>query len=181
MAGGSWFVRLDPKANIPQKITTISKIFQKYQPEKPFEYTFLDDSFYALYKAEDRLAKMFAAFTGFAIFIAGLGLFGLVTFMAETRTKEIGIRKVLGASASAIVALLSRDFFRLVLLANVIAWPLAWWVMHRWLENYSYRIALSWWMFAAAGVGALFVALLTISFQAIKVALANPVNALRNE
>jgi putative ABC transport system permease protein len=181
MAGGCLYIRLDPKANIPEKVAAIGKIFKKYQTEKPFEYTFLDDSFNALYKAEDRLAKLFTAFTGFAIFIAGLGLFGLVTFMAETRTKEIGIRKVLGASAGSIVALLSRDFFRLVLLANLIAWPLAWWVMHRWLENYSYRITISWWLFAAAGVGALLVAVLTISFQAIKVALANPVKALREE
>lgn len=181
MAGGNLFIRLDPKANLPQKTAAIGKIFRHYQPEKPFEYTFLDDSFNALYRAEDRLAKMFAAFTGFAIFIAGLGLFGLVTFMAETRTKEIGIRKVLGASAASIVALLSRDFFHLVLLANLMAWPLAWWAMHRWLENYAYRITISWWMFAAAGLGALLVAVLTISFQAIKVALANPVDALREE
>ncbi|QMU31206.1 ABC transporter permease [Adhaeribacter radiodurans] len=181
MAGGCLFIRLDPKSDIPQKVAAIGATFQKYQPEKPFEYTFLNDSFNALYKAEDRLAKMFAAFTGFAIFIAALGLFGLVTYMAETRTKEIGIRKVLGASASSIVALLSRDFCRLVILANLIAWPLAWWVMHRWLENYPYRITLSWWTFIAAGLGALLIALLTISFQAIKTALDNPVKALRNE
>ncbi len=181
MAGGCLFVRLDPKVDLVQKIATIGKIYQQYQAERPFEYYFLDDSFNNLYQAEDRLAKMVAAFTGFAIFIASLGLFGLITFMAETRTKEIGIRKVLGASAASIVALLSRDFVRLVVLANIVAWPLAWWVLHRWLENYPHRITISWWIFATAGFGALTIALLTISFQAVKTALANPVEALRNE
>ncbi|MBC7919538.1 MAG: ABC transporter permease [Ferruginibacter sp.] len=181
MAGGFLLVRLDPEADLPRKIAVIEQLYQRYQPERPFEYSFLDDSFDALYKAEDRLAKMFAAFTGFAVFIACLGLFGLVTFTAETRTKEIGIRKVLGASVSAIVSLLSKDFIKLVMIANVLAWPLAYYAMSRWLENFAYRISMGWWEFALAGGLALVIALLTVGFQAIKAAVANPVKSLRTE
>lgn len=181
MAGGCLFIRLDPGASLAQKITDIGKIYQQYESNIPFSYYFLDEAFNALYKAEDRLAKMFAAFTGFAIFIACLGLFGLVTFLAETRTKEIGIRKVLGATVTDITTLLSKDFLKLVLLANIIAGPAAWWAMHHWLQDFNYRIPIGWEVFAFAGLAALLIALLTISFQAIKAAVANPVKSLRSE
>jgi len=116
-----------------------------------------------------------------AILISCLGLFGLATYTAEQRTKEIGIRKVLGASVTGIVSMLSKDFLKLVLIATIIAWPLAWYVMQQWLQNFAYRTSFSWWIFALAGALAVFIALLTVSFQAIKAAVANPVKALRSE
>ena len=128
-----------------------------------------------------RLSKMFSLFTGFAIFIACMGLFGLVAFAAETRTKEIGIRKVLGASVSNIVSLLSKDFVKLILISFVIAFPIAWWAMNKWLEAFAYRIDIEWNIFAIAGVFTLLTALLTVSYQAIKAAVANPVKSLRTE
>lgn len=124
---------------------------------------------------------MFTIFSGIAILIACLGLFGLASFATEQRTKEIGIRKVLGASVSGIVAMLSRDFLKLVLLANLIAWPVAWYGMHRWLEDFAYRTDISWWIFGVAAVMALVVALFTVCFHATKAAVANPVKALRSE
>ncbi len=130
---------------------------------------------------ERKLSQVFTIFSGLAIFIACLGLLGLVAFSAQQRTKEIGIRKVLGASAPQIIFLLSRDFTRLVLIAIVIAWPIAWYSMHQWLQDFAYRIQISWWIFALAGVAALLIALITVSFQAIKASLANPVKALRTE
>jgi len=178
---GELYVRLDPKANIQEKVAAIGQIFKKYDQEKPFEYYFLDDAFNETFKTEIRMSKMFTVFTAFAIFIASMGLFGLVTFTAETRTKEIGIRKVLGASVSGIVALLSKDFLKLVLIALLIASPLAWYAMKQWLEGFAYKVALGWWMFALAGGLALGIALLTVSFQAIKAALMNPVQSLRSE
>ena len=128
-----------------------------------------------------RLSKMFSLFTGFAIFIACMGLFGLVAFAAETRTKEIGIRKVLGASVTNIVSLLSKDFVKLILISFVIAFPIAWWAMNKWLEAFAYRIDIEWNIFAIAGVFTLLTALLTVSYQAIKAAVANPVKSLRTE
>jgi putative ABC transport system permease protein len=117
----------------------------------------------------------------FAIFIGCLGLFGLVTYAAEQRIKEIGVRKVLGASVSGIVAMLSKDFAKLVLIASLIAFPFAWWVMHKWLQSFAYRINISWWVFVVAGLAAILIALITVSFQAIKAAVANPVKSLRTE
>ena len=149
--------------------------------EEPFSYAFLDEQFNQTYQAEQRIGKILGIFAGLTILVACLGLFGLATFTAEQRTKEIGIRKVLGASVTNIVALLSKDFLKLVLLANLLAWPLAGYVMHRWLQDFAYRIELGWWIFALAGVGALLVALFTISFQAIRAAVANPVKSLRSE
>ncbi len=124
---------------------------------------------------------MFGIFAGLTIFVASLGLFGLAMFTAEQRTKEIGIRKVLGATVGYIVGLLSKEFLKLVLIANVIAWPLAWWAMNKWLQDFAYRINLSWWIFVIAGLMAVLIAILTISFQAIKAALANPVKSLSAE
>jgi len=150
-------------------------------PGRPFEYFFLDEDYDKQYKAEERLGEIFSAFSFLAIAIACLGLFGLVSFMAEQRTKEIGIRKVLGATAPNLVALLSKDFMKFVLLANVIAWPLAYFAMNKWLQAFAYRVAIGWWVFALAGGLALLIALLTVSTQALKAALANPVEALRYE
>jgi len=181
MADGYLSVRLDPKADIKQKLTDFAKIYTTYEAETPFEYFFLDEAFDKLYKYEDRLANIFKTFTFFAIFIACLGLFGLATFSAERRAKEIGIRKVFGASVASIVELLSREFVWLILISNAIAFPFAWYFMHQWIQNYPYRIELSWWIFALAGTMALLVALFTISFQAIRAAGANPVKSLRTE
>jgi putative ABC transport system permease protein len=134
-----------------------------------------------MYRTEQRVGKIALTFSMLAIFIACLGLFGLATFIAEQRTKEIGIRKVLGASVQGIVQLLSKDFIKLVAIAFVIAAPLAWWAMHTWLQDFAYRINIEWWMFAAAGFSALFIALITVSFQAIRAAIMNPVKSLRTE
>jgi putative ABC transport system permease protein len=127
------------------------------------------------------MGRVVSIFTIISIFIACLGLFGLAAFTAELRTKEIGVRKVLGASVHGLVALLSRDFVRLVLLSAVLAFPIAWWAMNKWLEDFAYRIEIRWWVFALSGLIALLIALLTVSFQAIKAAMANPVKSLRSE
>ena len=127
------------------------------------------------------MSRIVGILAGLAIFISCLGLFGLASYAAERRIKEIGIRKVMGASVGSIVALLSRHFVRLVLLANVIAWPLAWFAVHRWLEDYAYRIPISWWVFLAAGILALGIALVTVSILAMRAAMANPVKSLRSE
>jgi putative ABC transport system permease protein len=155
--------------------------WKTYTKVHPFSYSFLDEKLDALYRAEQRLGKIFSLFAGLAILIACLGLFGLASFTAERRTKEIGIRKVLGATITSVAALLSKDFVKLVLFANLIAWPVAWFAMNRWLQNFAYRIDIGWWVFALAGGLALVIALATVSTQAIKAALANPVESLRYE
>jgi len=147
----------------------------------PFSYRFLDDSFNEMYRNEQRVGKLAISFAVLAIFIACLGLFGLATYMAEQRTKEIGIRKVLGASVGNVVNMLSKDFIILVLIASVIAFPVAWWAMHSWLQDFAYRITIGWWIFLAAGAIAFLIAFITVSSQAIKAALANPVKSLRTE
>jgi putative ABC transport system permease protein len=167
--------------NIAGSLDHIEKTWKRYLPEVPFEYTFLDDRFDRLYKTEQRQGSLFTAFAGIAIFIACLGLFGLSAFTITQRVKEIGIRKVLGASAGSIVGLLSRDFLLLIAIAAGIAFPVAWWSMRNWLHDFAYRISLQWWVFLAAGVLAALVALITISVQAIRAALANPVKSLRSE
>jgi len=163
---------------------TMAKIEKEYQalyPDKTFSYTFFDQTIARFYDSEQKIATIVRLATTLAIFIACLGLLGLVAFTIIQRTKEIGIRKVLGASVSSIVSLLSQDFIKLVLLANLVAWPMAWYGMNHWLQDFAYRISINWWIFALAGVGALVIALLTLSFQAIKAAIANPVKALRSE
>jgi ABC-type antimicrobial peptide transport system permease subunit len=134
-----------------------------------------------MFLSEMLISKLSRVFAALAIIISCLGLFGLATYTAERRTKEIGIRKVLGASVSGIAGLLSKDFMKLVLIASIIAFPIAWWAMHNWLQSYSYRIEISWWIFIAAGAVAVLIALITISFQAIRAAVANPVKSLRTE
>jgi putative ABC transport system permease protein len=173
-------VRLDA-AQLPETLRFIEQTWASFEAERPFDYFFLDEEFDGLYRSEARLSKIFAGFSFLAIFIACLGLFGLAAFVAEQRTKEIGIRKVLGATVSNIVLNLSKDFARWVLLANLIAWPLGFWLMNDWLAKFAYRIDIGWWMFALAGSMTLLVALLTVSTQAIRAALANPVEALKYE
>jgi len=141
----------------------------------------MDNDFDRLYHAEQQTGQIFITFAVFAILIACLGLFGLVTYAAEQRTKEIGIRKVLGASVSGIVGLLSKDFTMLVGMAAIIAFPVAWWAMYKWLETFAYRTEISWWIFLVAGAVALAIALLTVSIQTIRAALANPIKSLRSE
>ncbi|PSR55333.1 macrolide export ATP-binding/permease MacB [Adhaeribacter arboris] len=159
----------------------IEKTWKQFLPHRPFEYTFLDEKFGRLYETEQRLGTLFTFFSAIAILIACLGLFGLASFAIEQRTKEIGIRKVLGASTTGIVSLLSKDFLKLVLLANILAWPIAWYGMHQWLQDFAYRTPISWWTFGLATVLAVIIALLTVSFHAIKAAGSNPANALRSE
>ncbi len=179
---GAMSFRLNSK-NIP---AVLAQIEQKYHgvekmAGQPFLYSFMDDDFNRLYQADQRTGKIFITFASFAILIACLGLFGLVTYAAEQRTKEIGIRKVLGASVGNVVGLLSKDFLKLVLIAGLIAFPLAWWGMSKWLEEFAYRTQISWWVFLIAGSIAAFITLVTVSFRAIKSALANPVTSLRSE
>ena len=162
-------------------ISALESKWQQMAPEQPFSYRFLDDSFAGMYQAEQRIGKIAALFALLSILISCLGLFGLSSFMAEQRTKEIGVRKVLGASVGSITGLLSRDFLKLVIVAILIASPLAWWAMHQWLEDLAYRIDVQWWMFVAAGLGAIIIAFLTVSFQSVKAALANPIKSLRSE
>jgi len=168
-------------SDIAPLLSSVTASWHKLNPNEPFEYSFLDEDFQKNYEAENRLASIVGYFTVIAILISCLGLFGLATFSAEQRTKEIGVRKVLGASVTGIVALLSKDFLRLVAISVVIASPIAWWVMHKWLQDFAYRVNISWMVFLITTVVALTIALLTISFQAIRAAIANPVKSLRTE
>jgi putative ABC transport system permease protein len=168
-------------SNAHDAISSITSLWKKIAPDQPFRYTFMDDSFANMYADVQRTGKIFTSFAVFAIIIACLGLFALAAFMAEQRTKEIGIRKVLGASVNSITAMLSKDFVKLIFIAIIIASPIAWWVMSKWLQDFAYRINISWYFFLIAGGLALFIAVFTVSFQAIKAAIANPVAALRSE
>jgi putative ABC transport system permease protein len=167
--------------NYPVLLDKMGKIWHKNLPATPFAYMFLDDEIQRQYESEVSMGHIINSFTAMAILISCLGLFGLATFSAEQRNKEIGIRKVLGASVAGIVQLLSADFLKLVLVAFIIATPISWWAMNQWLQGFAYRIPISWWMFALAGLLAIFIALFTISFQAIKAAVSNPVKSLRAE
>jgi putative ABC transport system permease protein len=167
--------------NIDKSIAHIEKTWKKYVPAIPFEYTFLDERFKKLYESEQREGTIFTVFAFIAIFIACLGLFGLATFAISQRVKEIGIRKVLGASVGNVVTLVSKDFLKLVAISAIVAFPIAWYMMHNWLEDFAYRIDIAWWVFVSAGIIAAVVALVTISSQAIRAALANPVKSLRTE
>lgn len=179
---GVSFVTLKYKSNNPKElIATIERKWKNYQQDVPFEYSFLDDDLNAAYRSDLQLGSLFGVFTALSIFVACLGLFGLVAFNAQQRTKEIGIRKVLGAGVGGIVKLLSMDFLRLVIWALIVASPIAWLAMNHWLQDFAYRIDIPWWAFLVAGIAAVTIALVTVSFQAIKAAIANPVKSLRTE
>ncbi len=180
---GTMALRIAPQTNREQCLAEIGALYKSYLPGKPFNYRFLEDEFGHQYDTERRIGHILGAFAGFAIFIACLGLFGLAAFMAEQRTKEIGIRKVLGASIGSLIGLLSRDFLRLVLLAILLASPVAYYVMQQWLADFpvGHKIELQWWMFATAGAAAVIIAFVTVSFQSTRAALANPVRSLRSE
>lgn len=166
---------------IPHLVNEIENKWRTMAPSQPFSYSFMDDDFNAIYRSEERMGRISLSFSILAICIACLGLFGLAAYAAEQRTKEIGIRKVLGATVSNIIGMLSKDFLKLVIISMLIAFPFAWWAMHRWLQDFAYRISIGWWIFVAAGGLAILIALVTVSFQAIKAALANPVKSLRTE
>jgi len=168
-------------ADIPSLISGIEHKWKSIAPNQPFSFSFMDDDFNQIYNAEQRVGKIAVSFSVLAILIACLGLFGLVTFAAEQRTKEIGIRKVLGASVTNIVNMLSKDFMKLVFIAMLIAFPIGWYFMNIWLQDFAYRINISWWIFFAAGFIAVIIALGTINIQAIKAALSNPIKSLRTE
>jgi putative ABC transport system permease protein len=173
-------VKLDG-ADMNKTIGSIKSTWDRDVKSRPFQYSFLDETYATLYASEMNFKTIFFYITIIAIFIACLGLFGLSSFITQQRTKEIGIRKVLGASVSGIVSMLSEGFVKLVFIAALIAFPVAWWAMHQWLQDFVYRISIGWWVFAAAAAIALLIALITISSQAIKAAIANPVKSLRTE
>ncbi len=177
---GSISVRIN-LTDIPNALTQIKNKWKAMAPSQPFDYSFMEEDFNKLYTTEQRTGHIFITFAVLAILIACLGLFGLVTYAAEQRMREIGIRKVLGASVSNIAGMLSTDFLKLVIISAVIAFPLAWWTMNKWLQGFAYRVNISWWVFIIAGILALFIALITVSFQSIKAAIANPVKSLRTE
>jgi len=168
-------------ANVPGLIDDIKNKWDRYNSGAPFNYSFLDQQFATLYGAEQRVANIFTSFSIIAIIIACLGLFGLAAFMIRQRVKEIGIRKVLGASSVSITAMLCREFLKLIVIASIISFPLTWFAMSKWLQDFAYRTSIHWWVFLLAGIMALLVAAITISFQSIKAALANPVKSLRSE
>ncbi|TLV01024.1 ABC transporter permease [Dyadobacter luticola] len=177
---GSAIIRLRA-GQTTQALAAIEKICKKLNPKYPFTYNFTDQEYARQYQSEQVVSKLSNYFAFLAIFISCLGLFGLATFTAEQRTKEIGVRKVLGASVAGIVALLSKDFLKLVAIAIIIASPLAWWLMNQWLQGFAYKIDIEWWMFALAGLLSVLIAIATVSFQSIKAALMNPVKSLRSE
>lgn len=168
-------------ADMKKVVASIGAVWKNFMPNQQIRYSFLDESFANMYADVQRMQSIFSSFAVLAIIIACLGLFGLSAFLAEQRSKEISIRKVLGASVSQVTSLLSKDFVKLVLIAIVIASPVAWWAMNKWLQDFVYRTAISWWIFVAAGLLVVFIALATISFQAIKAAIANPIKSLRSE
>jgi predicted permease len=173
-------VKLTTK-NVKPVMASVEKLWNNTYPDFVFEYKFLDDKIEDFYKQENQLAYLYKIFAGIAIFLSCLGLYGLASFMAVQRIKEVGIRKVLGATASNIVYLFSKEFVSLIIIAFAVATPLAWYFMHKWLENFAYRIELRWWLFLIGGIASIVIALISVSFQAIKAAIANPVKALRSE
>ena len=175
------YIRLKQDVETEQALNQIKKVINADNPGYPFDYHFLDDQFNELFKSEMLIGKLSRVFAALAIIISCLGLFGLAAYMASRRTKEIGIRKVMGATIFNITTLLSKDFLKLILISALIAFPVSWYTMHLWLQNFAYRVDIYWWLFVAAGTLALFIALLTVSFQSIKAAVANPVDSLRSE
>ena len=162
-------------------LSSVNKVWKKYVSDSPLEYNFLDETFNNLYKQDQQTSFLMIVFAVIAIVISALGLFSLAAFEAAQRTKEIGVRKVLGATVAGIAKLLSKDFVKLVGIAIVIASPIAWWVMNKWMQAFAYRIDIAWWMFALAGLFALLIAFLTVSFQAVRAAFLDPVKSLKSE
>ena len=175
------YMRVKPTNDVQNVVSKLQSVFKNADATVPFDYHFLDDDFDKKFRQVSFISSLATIFGGLAIFISCLGLFGLSAFMAEQRTKEIGVRKVLGASVSSVTLLLSKDFLKLVMIACLVAFPLAYWAMNNWLQDYQYRIKIGWYVFAIAGLAALFIAFLTVSFQTVKAALANPVKSLRSE
>ena len=175
------FMKLKRMDNPQAVISKLQTIFRNADASQPFDYHFIDKDFENAFKQQGFIGSLATIFGALAVFISCLGLFGLSAFMAEQRKKEIGVRKVLGASVISITALLSKDFLKLVLLACVIAFPLAYWLMHVWLQNYEYRISIGWVVFVIAGCLALLIACITVSLQAVRAAKANPVKSLKTE
>jgi putative ABC transport system permease protein len=173
-------IKLNP-ANVKNTIASIEKEFKTLIPNRPFSYYFLDEFFDRQYRNEERFGRLFMNFSILAIFISCLGLLGLASYSTMQRTREIGIRKVMGASVSNIINLLSKDFLKLVIISFFIAAPVAWYFMHKWLSDFAYRISISWWVYAMAGLLAIMIAVITISIQAFRAAVANPVKSLRTE
>jgi putative ABC transport system permease protein len=167
--------------DVKNTLANITTVWKKYSPDQPIRYTFLDEQFANMYADVQRTGSIFTSFAVLAVIIACLGLFALSAFMAEQRSKEIGIRKVLGATVTNITGLLSIDFVKLVLIAIVIASPIAWYGMNKWLQDFAYKAPISWWIFALAGFTAIIIALFTVSFQSVKAALMNPVKSLKSE
>lgn len=185
MGPRAWFTtihfKLNPANSIQNNLQLAESIFKKYNPQYPFTYKFIDEEYAKKFSDEKRIGTLAGLFAGLTILISCMGLFGLATYMAENRIKEIGVRKVLGASVTSITTILSKDFLKLVIISFFIAAPIAWWAMSEWLQSYTYRINIEWWVFALAGIISVLIALLTVSFQAIKAAIANPVKSLRSE
>ncbi|MHA4807493.1 ABC transporter permease [Flavitalea flava] len=174
-------IKINPNLSAIEALGRVGKVFSKYSPAEPFDYKFADEEYAAKFRSEERLGKLAGTFAILAIFISCLGLFGLASFVAEQRTKEIGVRKVLGATVFNLWKMLSKDFLVLVILSCLIAIPIAWYLLHQWLQQYEYRAKISLWVFAAAGIGVIIITLLTVSYQSIKAALMNPVKSLRAE
>jgi len=178
---GNIIVKIKPGLTTHTALSRMEPIFKKYNPASPFTYKFVDQEYAAKFAAEERIGNLAAVFTGLAIFISCLGLFGLAAFVAEQRTKEIGVRKVLGAGVFHLWGLLSKEFLGLTVLSILIAVPLSWYGMHKWIANYAYHAPLSWWIFGASSAGILLITILTVSYQSLKAALMNPVHSLRTE
>jgi putative ABC transport system permease protein len=174
-------LKLNSANTTASNLAKVEKVFKEYNPQYPFEYVFADESYARKFDDIQRTGKLSALFSGLTIFISCLGLFALAAYIAEQRTKEIGVRKVLGASSINIASLISKDFLKLVIISFLIASPIAWFAMNKWLQGYTYKIPISWWIFLVAGITAILIALITVSFQAIKTAIANPVESLRME
>jgi ABC-type antimicrobial peptide transport system permease subunit len=181
----SWFstmhFRLNPARPVEESLRVAGGVFKQFNPQYPFEYKFADEAYARKFDDQKRIGRLAALFAGLTIFISCLGLFGLSAYTAQSRTREIGVRRVLGASIQSVAALLSKDFLKLVVVAILVASPLAWWMMRAWLESFEYRVAIKWWVFATAGVASVLIALATVGYQAVKAATANPVKSLRSE
>jgi ABC-type antimicrobial peptide transport system permease subunit len=179
--GNVSLIKLKPSVSSAEAIAAIEPVFKKFNPTQPFEFQFVDDEYNRKFGNEERIGKLAGFFAFLAVLICCLGIFGLASFTAEQRTKEIGIRKVLGASVSKLWQMLSKDFVVVVLLSCLLATPISYYFLHHWLLKYEYRTDIAWWVFALTGLGALLITLLTVSYQAIKAAIANPIKSLRTE